>query len=442
MPQLKTTVSRDPWLTAGSCLFALGCLLQLWLSARSWFYFDQVLLYRLGIEGLASGQLFPFAKAVSGSGVIPGALLEILVAAPLAVWMDFRSPIVLLGLFQVAGGAILWRTSARIFGEPTAAIFVAVYWLGPWRLYHSGFLWEPTYLLLPAALHLWASVRSFEKPHIGSSMMLGLVSVAAVQLHPSGAVLGATTVLLLLSGRQHLNPGAALAGVALGGVTMIPTALARWRGTMPSTVNVSDWTELGLVRVYPLFKDLIYWLRLGSLDVGRRIRQSQVTESWEWLTVALGALAAASVLVALLANIQFVRCQTLNQEQSFVRTYCAAALVAHVAAMALSTVTPQGWHLLVVLHAASVPVAWMLARTLTSGSGSRVLLTAVWLVLLLRLPIAAVLGLAHPMYVVPKDDPNRPKIERGDLETIELVPIPFGGDASVRGEVPWEQRSQ
>lgn len=418
----------------------LGLLLQLGLTFRSWIYFDQILLYQLGVNGLESGRLFPYAKAVSGSGVIPGSLLEVLIAAPLHLWLDLRAPILALGVSQLLAALILWRTVARHFGERIALTYLAIYWLGPWRLYHSGFLWEPTYLLLPAAAHLWASLQLVERPRRGPSLVLGAVAVAAVQLHPSGVVLGASTVLLWLAGKQKLSLPAASLGALLASCTLWPTLGALRDGSLPRAVPGGSWTEWGLFQLHPLLKDLLYWLRLGSLDVGRRLRQLELEGPWLGAAALLGLLAAASVLLVLLANLRWVREAPTTSAQRFVRTYAGALLACHLIAMAFSTVTPQGWHLLVLLHVACVPVALYVADVVAdvTRGPSRALRVACLAFLFFRLPIVLLLGFAHPMYQRPEGDPNAAHVEAGRLEDLELVPIPFGSDASERGPVPWE----
>ncbi len=84
------------------------------------------------------GQIAPFAKIMSGGGVIPGSLLQFLVGLPLALWFDYRSPALLVILFHLAAGLLLWRLMERAFGQRFAAVYLAIYWLSPWRLYHNA----------------------------------------------------------------------------------------------------------------------------------------------------------------------------------------------------------------------------------------------------------------------------------------------------------------
>ena len=390
----------------GGGLFLLGLLIQLWLSLRSWIYFDQILLYQLGTEGLSSGRLFPYAKAVSGSGVIPGALLEVLVATPLQFWFDLRSPILALGLAQALAGVLLWRTVAGAFDERVGLAYVAVYWLGTWRLYHSGFLWEPTYLLLPAAVHLWASLRLVDHARRGPSLLLGAVAVMAVQIHPSGVVLAASTGLLWLTGTLRLSlPGAGL-GALLGSWSLWPTLSALRAGELPRAVPDGSWTDWGLFQLHPLLKDLLYWLRLGSLDVGRRLRQIDLEAPWTGVAAALALLAAASVVLALVANVRYLRSEPVNEDQQFLRQLrrCASpgepprghGLLHRHARRA-------GTCMLSLLHAASaLPVALFVARLHSAQRTGRALRIAT--LDLRRLFVCRsswYSGWAHPMYQRP-----------------------------------------
>src|ERR1044072_176041 len=64
------------------------------------------------------------------------------------VWRDFRAPAVVVLAFHVLAFLVLDRSLCRVLSPGERVLLAVFYWLSPWRLYHSGFLWNPNYLLL------------------------------------------------------------------------------------------------------------------------------------------------------------------------------------------------------------------------------------------------------------------------------------------------------
>src|SRR5438552_2748772 len=154
-------------------LFAAGVLLQLLLVARGWRAWGS---YR-GMPGNAVARdswqfkdlIEPFLSAPSceaswkknGSGAdVPGCLLPYLLGSPAFVTHDPRSAVLVVVLFHLAAGLLLVTTLRHALGEGFTVCYLVVFWLSPWRLFHSGFVWEPNLVILPAALHLWSCFSS------------------------------------------------------------------------------------------------------------------------------------------------------------------------------------------------------------------------------------------------------------------------------------------
>ena len=133
---------------------------------------------------------------MSGGGHVPGSLLPLLIAGPLEAWSDYRAPALLIGLGHLAAVGVLSACLGRALGGAFLAAYLAAYWLSPWRLYHAGFLWEPAYVFLPAALHLASTWRLRAGPHPGWSLVLTATLMLTLQLHASFVVLIVLTALL------------------------------------------------------------------------------------------------------------------------------------------------------------------------------------------------------------------------------------------------------
>ena len=171
---------------------------------------DAVHLLEMGLRYASSGELTPVAKQMSGGGNVPGGLLQLLVGVPLMIAPHFRSPVVVTQVFHLVAGVVTLLVVRQAAGSVFAAVFALCWWLSPWRLHHSGLIWEPAYLYLPAALHLWACWRSrVAGAPLVASAVLGLVLTATPQIHASFVVLWALTALLWLrraGGRSRGSP--------------------------------------------------------------------------------------------------------------------------------------------------------------------------------------------------------------------------------------------
>ena len=187
-------------------ILVTGILMQIWFWLRSvWIYLDQVDLYRLGMVFVRDGDLLPFGKLSTGGFPIPGVVLELLVGLPLTLWLDLRSSTLVLVFFHLAAVLILSRVLSKDFGWGFAAVYLAILWLSPWRLFHSAFLWETNYLILPAALHLAACRSLRTQGELGASALLAATLLLSIQMHGSALILILATGILL-SRQRNFDP--------------------------------------------------------------------------------------------------------------------------------------------------------------------------------------------------------------------------------------------
>lgn len=429
----RVTWRSRPYLVAAGIILALGVAIQVWLACRGTVGGDQRILLDLGLDYARTGHLEPVAKTSSGGGSVPGALLQLVIGLPLRVWQDPRSPVALAGLFHLVAGIVLARTLTQAAGGRQAVFFLAVWWLSPWRLYHSGFLWEPAYLVLPAAVHLWASWRLRENARFIPSAVLAATLLLTFQIHMSAMLLLVLTAILVARRLVRLSWAGAAAGAVAGAIPLAPTLRAALAGTLPPLMPTDGYFGYGLVKIYPVLRGLAYWFRLGSPDIGRRLAQVVFLDpAWAgadaWRTgvrvavLVLAWLAMASVALAVVASWSWLRQgrgsaagsaagttgtgtgatgttggdRASDPGRQWLRRYSLAAFAALLAAAALSPVTVQGWHVLVALPAACLPVSFWLADHWASRR--LVVRCVVVAFLLLRIPVIAVIGLGHEAY--------------------------------------------
>ena len=397
-----------------AAILCTGAALQVLLWSRQWIYGDQYALLLAGIGVLETGDLPPFAKTMSGGGRVPGALLPLLVAAPLQVWADYRAPGLLIGLSHVAAAAVLAACIGRALGVRFLAAYLAVYWLSPWRLYHAGFVWEPAYLFLPAALHLASAYRLRERPHAGWSLLHAANLTLALQLHGSFLVLALLTAGLAAVRRIRLDVRGCVLGVLAGALTLIPTAQAFVAGALPQILpGRTDELARPLIALVNLPKSLAYWWRLGSLNIGRRLDQTVYAEAAasetgsalaSGLTEIVIALSTVSVAVAVFASWRYFRRHPSfepddpdrTSSAEWLRAYAGWCLAALCVAATVSPVPVQGWHVVIAFHAACLPVAAWIHAAFTARSPLPRAAAAGFV--LLEVIVALMLAFGHPMY--------------------------------------------
>jgi hypothetical protein len=115
-------------------------------------------------------------------------------------------------------------------------------------------------------VHAWSSWRQREAASFGASFALALALGLGFQVHPSVTLLGAATVLLVITGHTRLRWSAVAAGIVVSAAALVPWVLAVRRE--PALLPVSEGFPFrGLVLVFPLVRGALYWLRHGSLGL-------------------------------------------------------------------------------------------------------------------------------------------------------------------------------
>src|SRR5262249_10884516 len=129
---------------------------------------DQLNLLARGWLLAVEGRWIPYGNPMSTGGATPGGLTSLLVGLPLMVWRDYRAPSVVILLSHAAAVLLLSHAAAfllldralrPILSPRERLLFAVFYWLNPWRVFFSGYLWNPNYLYLFGAVHLATALR-------------------------------------------------------------------------------------------------------------------------------------------------------------------------------------------------------------------------------------------------------------------------------------------
>lgn len=370
---------------ARRALVAAGLLLSAWMALRAQVGGDQLNLLARGWLWAARGELVPYGNPLSSGGNGPGALTTVVVGAPLFVWMDHRAPVALVWLSHLAAFLLLDRILARHLSAGERLAFVAVYWLNPWRLEPSAFLWNPNLLFLAGAVHFATAWASRERASWAMSALHVLTLGLAFQLHPGTLLLAALSALLWLRGYARVHWGGVALGALAVGATLLPW-LAAARAN-PGILAVGEGFPLrGLVYLFPLVKGMFYLLRYPSLALNTQTTRFDFTEALgagadRWLTpAAKGLLGVAGVVTAVAAAwalwVFFRSRRPLarwppergeSRGRSWLEGYSALAFAGALAVFALAPTTPQAWQALPIFHAAVLPAVFAVGRLEAAG---------------------------------------------------------------------------
>jgi len=371
-------------------LVVAGLLLSAWMATRSQLGGDQLNLLSRGWLWAAEGELVPYGNPLSSGGNGPGAATTVLVGAPLFVWMDPRAPVALIWLTHLAAFLLLDRALRPHLSDPERLTFVAVYWLNPWRLEPSAFLWNPNFLFLFGAIHLATALGSRERASFGRSLAHVLALGIAFQLHPGTLLAAALSLLLWLRGYVRVHWGGAAVGAALSIASLVPWLLAV-RAHPEIVAAGTGFPFRGLVYLFPLLKGLLYLLRYASLAIGRQSFAFDFSAALgagvdAWLAPAARAVMQAAGVVtlaaALAAVVAFLRGRNplarwqpsaaATSGRVWLEGYTALGFVAAAFVLAAMPTTPQGWQALVLFHLAVLPVVFAAGRLVSIGRSSLV----------------------------------------------------------------------
>jgi hypothetical protein len=401
--------AKSDWrLTA---LFAVGLLISVVMLLRSQVGGDQLNLLARGWLLAERGVWIQYGNPTSAGGKEPGGLTSVLVGLPLLAWRDYRAPVVLILLFHVAAYALLDGIVREVGGRRLRLIFCAVYWLSPWRLYYSGHLLNPNYLLLFGAVHLWTAFRLRRPASFGLSCLHSSAIGFACQLHPSAIVLAFASALLLWRRRMAADWLGLCSGIGLVALSLIPYVLTVWRD--PTLLpGQHGFPGRGLLLVYPLLKGLGMWFRFSSLALTQKITGldfAPALGAWgAWvveLVLALLRVVAAplTLIAAVLANrwmamrVRRRRGRAWLTPGAWLQGYAAYMFVAAAITYSLSPTTVMPWQCLPVLHAAVLPLALWAAALARTHLAPLVYQAGVsWTALALVLAVASAFG--SPVY--------------------------------------------
>ncbi len=371
-----------------NALFLFVLLMSIWMVFRSQVSGDQYRLLEPGWLLLSEGELRPYGVPMSGGGMEPGALTSLVVGLPLLVWQDYRAVNLLVLLTHVLAYLFLDRLLRETVSSRERLLFALLYWVSPWRLYFSAYLWNPNYLFLLGALHAWTAYQQRQQARFLPTFLHVLALGLAFQLHGSFLILVIASAFLVLRRYMRVHiPAAVLAGAVVL-VSLIPWL--RLVMANPDLLPAQDgFFGRGLILGYPIYRGVVYWLRYTSLHLGEAMAQFDFTpvlgahldRLLAPVATALVKIGPVTLLVPLLANVWLWRRKRSGglrafpengSRRSWLHGYVRWCFLAAVVTFALSPTTIMSWQALIVFHAAVLPLVLWLGALLRSWRRTRV----------------------------------------------------------------------
>jgi hypothetical protein len=260
-------------------LFLIGLALQIFLSFNYQVGGDQEHLISLGERFVETHSLEPFAKIRAGGGTNPGFLMQLLIGLPLMICDSPYSPMILVIIFHIISYLVLLNIFRDILHEKGMLIFTLIFWMSPLRIYNGGFLWEPAFIFLPAALHFLSAYKSKSENSVFYTFLHIVSLLMAIQIHNSAMILILTTLLLLIFRKIKFNIYGVLLGLIFGLIFFIPVIIAVSEGNLTASSDSEGYLFWSLVNVAPFFKGVFYWFKNGGFDMVRPLKESFLTWS-------------------------------------------------------------------------------------------------------------------------------------------------------------------
>lgn len=421
------------------------------MVARSQIWGDQWKMLTHGWELASHGHLVPYGNPFSRlGGFEPGPATSVLTGLPLIVWHDYRAPAAFVLLTHLLAWWLVDRTLRNVLGPRERLFLFVLYGVGPWRIFFSGFLWNPNFLFLVGATHLATCWASRER----ASFWASAIQVAAIgigfQLHISASMLALATLILALRGVIKLHVAGVVCGAALVAASFVPWAIAAHAD--PSILPRHGDGHFGIVRaVYNAWRWLYYTTAFGSFCCPEKMTIFDLAPT-VGPAVARWAQPVAMTIIEVLGNLSVIVPLVLVARfwkrpsrwwglaprpltpRRWVEEYSRWTLVAAVATCALNPQPVMMWCVLVVFHAALYPIVHGLGARSRLPQG-RWIVKAVPATVVLFLAVDLVFALGSVPYQfgwhyqVGKDDhANLPIAKALHMEPILVTP-PDGDDS-------------
>ncbi|MFK8136980.1 MAG: hypothetical protein AB8E15_01350 [Bdellovibrionales bacterium] len=342
-----------------------------------------------------NNNLIPYGNvSTSGAkGNTPGAFLSLITGVPMSIYASPYSALSVIALLHLISLILLVNVVKNYLTAFGVSVFVMIFWLSPWRA-GEVFLWNPAYIYIASALHLWSAYHLSKNKSYFFSIVHGLSIFLGLQVHASFVLLVFLTLILLSYRSLKVNWYGCLSGIVLGFLSLLPYILAGLQNPdifpRPGADSGSNgFLFFGLIKVYPLIKAVWYWCLFGSTIfqshmfhefnfswLGTGILKSAIEYSWTGIKYFFGLL---GIILSIRVNWQFFKSNKsilkiwkvkFEEKSNFLNYYICAGFVSLLIASAISPTEPIFWHLLYLWPIAILPISLFVNEKFKSTANS------------------------------------------------------------------------
>ncbi len=390
----------------------IGLALSIAMVPRSQVAGDQLNLLALGWRLLFEGDWPVHGNPTSAGGFTPGSLSALVVGLSLALWQDHRALAALTLVTHLIAYLLLDRLVRRTLGPEERFLFAILYWLNPWRLYHSAFIWNPNFLFVVGALHLWTAYGLREHRRFWISFAHVLVIGLAVQVAIHTLPLVLVSLLLWWRGYLRLHVGGVLAAAAAIAASLAPwLAAAIADPTLRPSAGDGTWFYF----LNTSLRAAVYWVRYSSyalssevscIDLGGLIGAASAARLEPAVEVVKAVLYYATLPLSLWANYELWKggrrwwrpvTEVVRTEREWLVGVVRWSFVAVLLIFALSPATVSRWYLFSVFHLAVLPLV-LAGGSLLRGPRATIARRTAWAYGVTAVVLGVALLFGAPMY--------------------------------------------
>ncbi len=378
------SLSSQQKLTILLCI-AISVVLCTFFQAHQLPHYDQGQMFERGIVAVFDNIYIPHGNEASTTSNVPGSLSSFIIGFPMKIYFSLWSPMILLTFIKVISGLLFLNAVSKIYSPRTVTYAAALFFLNPWFLFES-ISYNPSYLCLGATLvlnslvHLRCDIAKgqssstyIQKIFFSALAVLGIGW--SLQFHFSWPVLLALCGLLWLRGSIKVSYLGLALGIIIVAISLIPyfneVLQEGFVDTSPAAYKNERYIGYGLVHVYPLFKAVLYWIRLGSLSL---THNALLQNPQEILGIAyniiINILGGITALAAAYFNYKVLyKLKNEPRIHNFGRELSLCGLLATLIAAAAATLVLNYWQIIIMFVFCLFPILEIIERTSNINKG-------------------------------------------------------------------------
>jgi len=245
-------------------IFLIGLLLSFFHFKSQNLHYDNTQILDRVAAYFFHDQWIHFGNAATGVGFVPGSLITFVNVMAMKIYFSVYSMMVVVWIFHLVALVLIYSILKKI-DKNLLLSFLILFWLNPWRIDQTT-LFNPSYIFLFSALHLWTSLKMVEKSFYLSFLHILCLGFCA-QVHLSFVVLVILSFFLWFFKYIKIHWLGFFSGVLVVALSLYPWLMAVLFDPPFRQADFEvkkSFLFKNTVLVFPIFKSVLYWLRYSS----------------------------------------------------------------------------------------------------------------------------------------------------------------------------------